>query len=435
MKKLAIISLLIVSILIVACTPIAQLFGLLIALGVDDLICSQVADISADNNGDGIVDVDMDGDGNVGESDQELYNHRARVFGVCKAIVGFFFNLAKGTVEVHNVETGQWVVLTRMPEQFDLLALEGQQVALTYKENFPVGRYDKLRIDLEKVEIKTRDGNIYPLIIPNKELIFDINMVVEKDSQSSVELNLDLTKSLHATTGGDLVFIPVFDVKSKKNIGIDILNPNKKLIRIRNGVTLETKKYGMDLDGKMKENFVLDKNSKLTLQDGRIITKGTDLVLIQSRPVFDPSNKNKRELRQSNILGKKTSKNIENTATQAPRRTESKIEIKNVRCNGDTVHYELKNNADIRFTLRLIKVSEKDQLNQLRISLNGKNLRRSMDCGTDTLEAGELVSCTATNVDVRTDSKNILKTEALVGGASQIAVFKFDCETHSGEEP
>ena len=74
MKKLAIISLLIVSILIVACTPIAQLFGLLIALGVDDLICSQVADISADNNGDGIVDVDMDGDGNVGESDQELYN-------------------------------------------------------------------------------------------------------------------------------------------------------------------------------------------------------------------------------------------------------------------------------------------------------------------------------------------------------------------------
>src|SRR3989344_4055278 len=94
-----------------------------------------------------------------------------------------------------------------------------------------------------------------------------------------------------------------------------------------------------------------------------------------------------------------------------------------------------KKKSKIRFNLRLIKVSEKDQLNQLRISLNGKNLRRSMDCGTDTLEAGELVSCTATNVDVRTDSKNILKTEALVGGASQIAVFKFDCETHSGEEP
>lgn len=270
MRKIQLVAIGIILLIVIGCT-VASLFGLLITLGVDNLICSQVADISADVDGDGIVDVDRNGDGYIDESDQESHNRNVRLFSICQGIIGFFFQTAAGTIEVHNVDSGQWVILTSTPEQFNLFELQGKQKSMVYKDIAP-GRYDKLRIDLEKVEIVTPSKR-YNAIMPSKELIFDIDMVVERNKKSVVELKIDLAKSLHLTEDEEIIFTPVIEVKSKKNAQVQILDQTKKLVKTLGSTIVENKKFGMDLDGSLKENFWLDKNKKLSLRNGKTMVK------------------------------------------------------------------------------------------------------------------------------------------------------------------
>ncbi len=249
------------------------LYVLLIALGADNLICSEIVDMSADVDGDGNVDQDITGDGDIDLNDQALYEYKLELFDFCRTIIRWILETAFGTIEVHNADTGQWVVLTQIPEQFDLLELQGKLQSMIYRDNVPPGRYDKLRIDLEKVEIMTSDGKKTEAIMPSKEIIIDTNIVVAGNSRSAVELKIDLIKSLHMAEDEQIIFAPVIDVKSRKNIDVKILNKNKKLVSILGGSLLKSEKFGMDLDGKMRKDFVLDRNVALSVENGKVVTK------------------------------------------------------------------------------------------------------------------------------------------------------------------
>lgn len=102
----------------------------------------------------------------------------------------------------------------------------------------------------------------------------------------------------------------------------------------------------------------------------------------------------------------------------------------------DILEYQLKNMADVPFVLRHVKVAEMNQVNPLRVSINGHNLRKGVveKCGKDTIEPGELLNC-KTEVNLRhfgvtgKKSENILKAEGRVSGQSNsmVSVFKFYC--------
>ncbi len=102
----------------------------------------------------------------------------------------------------------------------------------------------------------------------------------------------------------------------------------------------------------------------------------------------------------------------------------------------DVLEYQLKNMADVPFTLRSVKVSEAKELNPLRVSINGHNLRKNVmeSCGKDTVAPGELVTCKVeTNLrhfgPTGKKSENVLKAEGRIatGSASMVSVFKFFC--------
>ena len=100
------------------------------------------------------------------------------------------------------------------------------------------------------------------------------------------------------------------------------------------------------------------------------------------------------------------------------------------------LEYQLKNMADVPFTLRSVRVSEGKEINPLRVSINGHNLRKDVveACGKDNLAPGELVTCKV-EVDLRhfgptgKKSENVLKAEGRIatGSASMVSVFKFFC--------
>ena len=102
----------------------------------------------------------------------------------------------------------------------------------------------------------------------------------------------------------------------------------------------------------------------------------------------------------------------------------------------DVLEYQLKNMADVPFTLRSVRVSEGKEINPLRVSINGHNLRKDVveACGKDNLAPGELVTCKV-EVDLRhfgptgKKSENVLKAEGRIatGSASMVSVFKFFC--------
>ena len=102
----------------------------------------------------------------------------------------------------------------------------------------------------------------------------------------------------------------------------------------------------------------------------------------------------------------------------------------------DVLEYQLKNMADVPFTLRSVRVSEGKEINPLRVSINGHNLRKNVAeaCGKDSIAPSELVTCKV-EVDLRhfgptgKKSENVLKAEGRIatGSASMVSVFKFFC--------
>lgn len=97
--------------------------------------------------------------------------------GLCETVTGFVIEIADGTIEVHHVN-GEWVTLTSKPMQFELLQHPDSQQLMVLKDIQP-GKYDKIRIDLENVKILTHDKT-YITTVPNKELIIDANIIVQR---------------------------------------------------------------------------------------------------------------------------------------------------------------------------------------------------------------------------------------------------------------
>ena len=229
--------------------------------------------------------------------------------GVCDSlpIPGFvcdglelIFGVAEGTIKVHNIN-GNWVTLTSEPMQFNLLQSSSKQQVMTFN-SIPPGRYDKIMIDLEKIEIITPDKT-YNAIILNNELIIDTNIIVDRNKKSLVELNLDLANSLYMTTEGEMVFAPVIDIKSKKDVDVqevsaislnsinsntDVLTYNQKQYKIKNGTLVESKSVGMNLDGKIKKDFVLNRNVKLSMNNNRIEIVKPNAIKLQPKLEIEP---------------------------------------------------------------------------------------------------------------------------------------------------
>lgn len=252
-KKIIILSTIFCLVILIGCT-VAALINFVLSIGIVGFVCNEMFP-----NDQSLIQSD---DGSISLTAANL----------CDSIVSLVLQTAAGTIEVRN-ENGKWITLTSSPEQFDLLQLQGKQKVMVFKE-LPQGKYDKLRVDLDSVKIKTKNGKTYTTILPNKELILDINIEVINNQKTTVELNLDIAKSLHRTEENKIVFVPVMNIESRKNVNVQVLDQNKRLINVNDGTLLDNRNVGMDLNGEMRQNFVLSRNLDLSVKNNKVVSSG-----------------------------------------------------------------------------------------------------------------------------------------------------------------
>ena len=134
-------------------------------------------------------------------------------------------------IEVHKAEAGEeegWIPLfvatdssgttSTVPKTFDLMEVTGVEMTLG-KEEFPIGKYTQVRMDVDNVLVTFQPSGGSPTTkaaeVPSDKLKVVRNFTVREAQKVIVTLDFDAGESVVITDGGDVRFTPVFTVRMR----------------------------------------------------------------------------------------------------------------------------------------------------------------------------------------------------------------------------
>jgi Domain of unknown function (DUF4382) len=170
--------------------------------------------------------------------------------------------LSVDKTEVHSSGQG-WVTVSTQPNDFDLLKLKTNgQAALLSDSMVNSGTYDQIRLHVSSAKVIQSDGS-HDAKLPSNDLKLVGNIIVDENSTASGLIDFKMDNSVHQTGNGQFIITPVvqFSSRSQANVAIDANN----LVTINGGIEESNNTLGMDENGDMKANFMLDSSVKLNL--------------------------------------------------------------------------------------------------------------------------------------------------------------------------
>ena len=177
--------------------------------------------------------------------------------------------LAIDRIEMHSPDEG-WVLVSSDIMEYGLLALEAENRSqLHVLAEVPDGTYDQLRINLASVIVVMDDATEEGAELPAEEVIMDATVVVNEDRVSSVNLDFLADRSLHMTEEDEYVFAPVIRVRTQSNVAVSVEDDDS--VTILGGATDTDQAYGMDVDGSVKMDFVLDSSEGIELDEAGVL--------------------------------------------------------------------------------------------------------------------------------------------------------------------
>ena len=175
-----------------------------------------------------------------------------------------------GKVELYN-ETGGWITVSNETKQFDLLKLKTTgKFAFEATADVPTGTYNQIRMHVDKV-IVVQSGVAKQAKLPSAELKINGDVRVVSGATTSVKLDFLADKSLHVTGKGEFVFAPVIKLEIRSGANVKITSDGN--VNIQGGTVDVDVNEGMDINGEMKENFILKIDSNLEIDGGVIKLK------------------------------------------------------------------------------------------------------------------------------------------------------------------
>lgn len=178
-------------------------------------------------------------------------------------------NMKVNRVAVHSSANG-WVTVSETPRVYSLLSLNARkQSELLADVQMDVGTYDQVRLTIDSISIKTKAGSTEEAKLPSGELKINTNLVVNKDTTSSINFDFLADKSLHITGNGEYIFAPVVKTQTKSNAEVSV--NAKSVVTIEGGSIDNTNTAGMDIDGSVKVDFQIKKDQKLNLDTNNVI--------------------------------------------------------------------------------------------------------------------------------------------------------------------
>ncbi len=182
-------------------------------------------------------------------------------------------NMKVNSVDMHSTG-GSWVTVSTTPRTYSLLALKASgNSELLSDMTAKVGTYDQVRLSIDSVAVKTKDGATFDAKLPAKELRINTVVVVKENSTSSVNFDFLADKSLHTTVDGKYIFAPVVKTESKSDATVTI--DSKNVVTITGGKVDSSNTMGMDIDGSVKLNFQINSATKLNIGSDNIIKIGS----------------------------------------------------------------------------------------------------------------------------------------------------------------
>lgn len=195
-------------------------------------------------------------------------------------------------ITVNKVEmegSGGWVTVASSPKQYDLLDLrDSGDISLYAESDIKAGTYNQMRLMVSKVVV-VANGVEKEAKLPSGELKIVGKFVVNKGKTSTVVVDFLADKSLHVTGIGEFIFAPVVKVESRSEANVEVSSGG--VIAIIGGKIETDAVLGMDENGEIKSNFVLDPNARLDIVGGalKIMVQGESdaSVKISSKSAVD----------------------------------------------------------------------------------------------------------------------------------------------------
>ena len=184
-------------------------------------------------------------------------------------------NMVIDKVQTYNEAYG-WVTVSQVPQTFNLLQLKtSHQILLLAKASVPANKYEvpqntynDFRIHIAKVTV-TDSGNITAAILPANN--FDIKttgLFMYTNTNSAAQFNVMGVKSLHKTDKGEFVFTPVITFDSRVNATVQVGSNNVTMVSF--GETNASVNAGMDINGQIKTDFMVNPAANITVTNGII---------------------------------------------------------------------------------------------------------------------------------------------------------------------
>lgn len=184
-------------------------------------------------------------------------------------------NVAVTSIDVHNNVNG-WTNVSTTPRTYDLLVLNAtNQTALLADTSIQAGTYDQVRLTIDSVTIKMKDGTTKMAKLPSNKLTLHTTFVVNANKTSNINFDFLADKSLHLTGNGTYIFAPVVKTKVRGDAKIEIDESNR--VRVTDGKDEGENDEGMDVNGEFKSNFQIKSGEKLDVDsNGAIKIKISD---------------------------------------------------------------------------------------------------------------------------------------------------------------
>jgi len=173
-------------------------------------------------------------------------------------------DLSVNKIEVYNTTKG-WVTVGSDIKSYPLLALNANgKTELYAKADVSAGTYDKIRVTLGDVIIKTKSEGDIKAVVPSSKLVIDTKVVVKEDMNTSVKLDILADQSLHIDMDGKYVFASVVKAESRSSTDVSLDKDN--VVEASGGDLDSNITIGVDLTGKAREDFRLKTGSSLKVE-------------------------------------------------------------------------------------------------------------------------------------------------------------------------
>lgn len=192
-------------------------------------------------------------------------------------------NMTIDKVYLHSATQG-WVTVSSTPQTFNLLALkESGRPVLLVKANVTADTYDQVWLHVSSVNV-TESGRAKSAALPSNEVKMNTTVKVPANANASAAIDFIASDSLHKTAKQELIFAPVVKVESRSNANVIVAADNAVYI---SGGSVDTNiTLGMDVSGEMKDNFKVDSNAVLQLNNGVINIQSSAGTSAQNRETF-----------------------------------------------------------------------------------------------------------------------------------------------------